>query len=163
MHSHATKSGTTLSQTDFFDVGTEHPTYTLYAKNYNLNNYGKKWFEFWGLWSGMVYLQVFKMHPLFRHSKYILRIILLIIILNLLISDILFSVVFLSFSELACLLLNKKIGCIKEGYLADGIFIKKQDLDLDPIHNPYASIVHSANENSIKAVMIGGKIIHGKI
>ena len=60
-------------------------------------------------------------------------------------------------------LLNKKIGCIKEGYLADGIFIKKQDLDLDPIHNPYASIVHRANENSIKAVMIGGKIIHGKI
>ena len=42
LHSHATKSGTTLSQTDFFDVGTEHPTYTLYAKNYNLNNYGKK-------------------------------------------------------------------------------------------------------------------------
>ena len=60
-------------------------------------------------------------------------------------------------------LLNKKIGCIKEGYLADGVFIKKQDLDLDPIHNPYASIVHRANENSIKAVMIGGKIIHGKI
>ena len=60
-------------------------------------------------------------------------------------------------------LLNKKIGCIKEGYLADGIFIKKQDLDLDPIHNPCASIVHRANENSIKAVMIGGKIIHGKI
>ena len=60
-------------------------------------------------------------------------------------------------------LLNKKIGCVKEGYLADGVFIKKQDLDLDPIHNPYASIVHRANENSIKAVMIGGKIIHGKI
>ena len=60
-------------------------------------------------------------------------------------------------------LLNKKIGCIKEGYLADGVFIKKHDLDLDPIHNPYASIVHRANENSIKAVMIGGKIIHGKI
>jgi len=60
-------------------------------------------------------------------------------------------------------LLNQKIGCVKEGYLADGVFIKKQDLDLDPIHNPYASIVHRANENSIKAVMIGGKIIHGKI
>ena len=60
-------------------------------------------------------------------------------------------------------LLNKKIGCIKEGYLADGVFIKKNDLDLNPMHNPYASIVHRANENSIKAVMIGGKIIHGKI
>jgi hypothetical protein len=36
-------------------------------------------------------------------------------------------------------------------------------LDLDPLQNSYASIVHRANENSIKAVMIGGKIVHGKL
>ena len=60
-------------------------------------------------------------------------------------------------------LLGKKIGCIKEGYLADAVFIKKNNLDLDPMQNPYASIVHRANENSIKAVMIGGKIVHGKL
>ena len=60
-------------------------------------------------------------------------------------------------------LLDKKIGCIKEGYLADAVFIKKNNLDLDPMQNPYASIVHRANENSIKAVMIGGKIVHGKL
>jgi len=60
-------------------------------------------------------------------------------------------------------LLNKKIGCIKEGYLADAIFIKKNDVDLDPLQNPHASIVHRANENSIQAVMIGGHIVHGKI
>ena len=60
-------------------------------------------------------------------------------------------------------LLNKKIGCIKEGYLADAIFIKKNDLDLDPLQNPHASIVHRANETSIQAVMIGGKIVHGQL
>ena len=60
-------------------------------------------------------------------------------------------------------LLGKKIGCIKEGYLADAVFIKKNNLDLDPLQNPYASIVHRANENSIQAVMIGGKIVHGKL
>jgi len=60
-------------------------------------------------------------------------------------------------------LLNKKIGCIKEGYLADAIFIKKNDVDLDPLQNPHASIVHRANENSIQAVMIGGRIVHGKL
>ena len=60
-------------------------------------------------------------------------------------------------------LLGRKIGCIKEGYLADGVFIKKNNLDLDPLQNSYASIVHRANENSIKAVMIGGKIVHGKL
>ena len=27
-------------------------------------------------------------------------------------------------------ILNKKIGCIKEGYLADAIFIKKNDLQI---------------------------------
>ena len=60
-------------------------------------------------------------------------------------------------------LLGRKIGCIKKGYLADGVFIKKNNLDLDPLQNSYASIVHRANENSIKAVMIGGKIVHGKL
>jgi len=60
-------------------------------------------------------------------------------------------------------LLDKKIGCIKEGYLADGVFIKKDDLDLEPLQNPYASIVHRASENSIKAVMIEGEIVHGKL
>jgi cytosine/adenosine deaminase-related metal-dependent hydrolase len=60
-------------------------------------------------------------------------------------------------------LLDKKIGCIKEEYLADAVFIKKNDLDLDPLQNPHASIVHRANEKSIQAVMIGGDIVHGKI
>jgi cytosine/adenosine deaminase-related metal-dependent hydrolase len=60
-------------------------------------------------------------------------------------------------------LLGRKIGCVKEGYLADGVFIKKNNLDLDPMQNTHAAIVHRANENSIKAVMIGGKIVHGKI
>ena len=60
-------------------------------------------------------------------------------------------------------LLGKKIGCIKEGYLADGIFIKKNNLDLDPLQNPHASVVHRVNESSIKAVMIGGKIVYGKL
>jgi len=60
-------------------------------------------------------------------------------------------------------ILGKKIGCIKEGYLADAVFIKKNDLDLDPLRNPHASIVHRTNENSIQAVMIGGKIVHGKL
>ena len=60
-------------------------------------------------------------------------------------------------------MLNQKIGCIQENYLADCIFIDKNSLDLEPINNVYASIVHRASEKSIKAVMIGGEIIHGKL
>lgn len=59
-------------------------------------------------------------------------------------------------------ILNKKIGSIKEGYSADCIFLDKHAIDLEPMHNPYASIVHRASESTIKAVMLGGKIIHGK-
>lgn len=60
-------------------------------------------------------------------------------------------------------ILNQKIGSIKENYLADCIFIDKNSIDLDPMNNVYASIVHRASEKSIKAVMIGGKIVNGKI
>ena len=60
-------------------------------------------------------------------------------------------------------MLNQKIGCIKENYFADCLFINKNSLDLEPINNVYASIVHRASENSINAVMIGGKIVNGKL
>ena len=54
-------------------------------------------------------------------------------------------------------------GIIKTGAIADCIFIKKHDIDLDPIHDPHAAMVHRASESSIQAVMIDGKIVHGKI
>ncbi len=60
-------------------------------------------------------------------------------------------------------LLKKKIGVIKTGKFADCIFIDKHSIDIDPMHNPYAAIVHRASESIIKAVMIGGKIVYGKI
>lgn len=60
-------------------------------------------------------------------------------------------------------ILKKDIGVIETGKLADGIFIDKHSLDLEPMHNIHASIVHRASENNVKAVMIGGEIVHGKI
>jgi cytosine/adenosine deaminase-related metal-dependent hydrolase len=60
-------------------------------------------------------------------------------------------------------ILQQDIGIIENGNFADCIFLDKHSLDLEPMHNPYASIVHRASESAIKAVMIGGKIVHGKI
>lgn len=60
-------------------------------------------------------------------------------------------------------ILHKDIGVIQTGKIADCIFIDKHSLDLEPMHNPYASLVHRASERSIRAVMIGGRIVHGKI
>jgi len=60
-------------------------------------------------------------------------------------------------------ILKQDFGIIETGKLADGIFIEKHSIDLEPIHNPYASIVHRTSESNIKAVMIGGNIVYGKI
>jgi cytosine/adenosine deaminase-related metal-dependent hydrolase len=60
-------------------------------------------------------------------------------------------------------ILKKNIGIIGHGKIADCIFLDKHALDLEPMHNPHASIVHRASESAIKAVMIGGKIVYGKI
>jgi cytosine/adenosine deaminase-related metal-dependent hydrolase len=60
-------------------------------------------------------------------------------------------------------LLGGKIGVIQNGNIADCIFIEKHSIDLEPMHNPHASIVHRASENTIKAVMYEGKLVHGKI
>ena len=60
-------------------------------------------------------------------------------------------------------ILKKNIGVIEAEKIADCIFLDKHALDLEPMHNPHASIVHRASESAIKAVMVGGKIIHGKI
>ena len=60
-------------------------------------------------------------------------------------------------------ILKKDFGVIETGKLADGIFIEKHSIDLEPMHNVYASLVHRCSELDIKAVMIGGKLVHGKI
>jgi len=60
-------------------------------------------------------------------------------------------------------LLGGKVGIIQINNIADFIFIEKHAIDLEPMHNPYASLVHRTSENTIRAVMFEGEIIHGKI
>jgi cytosine/adenosine deaminase-related metal-dependent hydrolase len=52
-------------------------------------------------------------------------------------------------------------GCISPLRSADIIFIDKNHLDLYPIHDPYASIIHRVTRDSIKGVMINGKFVDG--
>lgn len=63
----------------------------------------------------------------------------------------------------AKMLQNRKIGIIQTKNFADCILIDKHSIDLEPMHDPYASIVHRSSETTIRAVMIGGKLVHGKI
>ncbi len=57
----------------------------------------------------------------------------------------------------------EKLGCIAENMIADAVFIDKHSLDLEPMHDPYASIVHRVSESSIRAVMRGGRFVHGSL
>lgn len=56
-----------------------------------------------------------------------------------------------------------KLGYIAENMIADAVFIDKHSLDLEPMLDPYTSIVHRVNESSIKAVMIGGRFVYGSL
>jgi cytosine/adenosine deaminase-related metal-dependent hydrolase len=57
-------------------------------------------------------------------------------------------------------ILGLNSGYIGAGRSADLIFIDKRHIDLYPIHNPYASIIHRASQDSIRAVMINGKFVN---
>jgi cytosine/adenosine deaminase-related metal-dependent hydrolase len=60
-------------------------------------------------------------------------------------------------------ILGGRVGIIQNNKIADCIFIEKHSIDLDPMHNPHASIVQRASENTIRAVMYEGELVHGKI
>ncbi|MDE1867436.1 MAG: amidohydrolase family protein [Thaumarchaeota archaeon] len=57
---------------------------------------------------------------------------------------------------------GNKIGIIQKNSYADCIFIEKHAIDLEPMHNPYAAIVHRTSESTIRAVMFEGELVHGK-
>jgi len=63
----------------------------------------------------------------------------------------------------AGMIIGNKIGVIQPDSYADCIFIEKHAIDIEPMHNPYAAIVHRGSESIIRAVMFEGKIVHGKI
>jgi cytosine/adenosine deaminase-related metal-dependent hydrolase len=50
-------------------------------------------------------------------------------------------------------------GWIEAGRAADLVFIDKGHVDIYPMHDPYASIVHRASKDAIRSVMVGGKFV----
>ncbi len=56
-----------------------------------------------------------------------------------------------------------RLGYLAEGMYADALFIDKYSVDIAPMHNPYVAIVHRADESSIMAVMLNGRIVHGRL
>lgn len=59
----------------------------------------------------------------------------------------------------AAQILRLNSGCIEAGRAADLIFIDKKHVDLYPMHDPFASVVHRLNQSSIKGIMIDGHFV----
>jgi cytosine/adenosine deaminase-related metal-dependent hydrolase len=59
----------------------------------------------------------------------------------------------------AAQILRLNSGCIEAGRSADLIFIDKKHVDLYPVHDPYAAVVHRLSQSSIKAIMIDGRFV----
>jgi cytosine/adenosine deaminase-related metal-dependent hydrolase len=57
----------------------------------------------------------------------------------------------------AAKMLGLNSGWIGPGRAADLVFIDKRHADLYPIHNPYASLVHRASKDTIRAIMVAGR------
>ena len=55
VHAHSTRSSTSICPEDYFDVGTEVQTYTLYVPKSRLTNYGGKLIKVFGplLWNSI--------------------------------------------------------------------------------------------------------------
>lgn len=54
-------------------------------------------------------------------------------------------------------------GVIEEGRRADAFFVELNDAALHPAHDLHAAVVGRASEASVRAVMVGGEIVHGAL
>lgn len=59
--------------------------------------------------------------------------------------------------------LGMRLGAISVGYMADLTLFEKHHISMEPMHNPYAALVHRACADTIRAVVVNGSIVHGSM
>lgn len=59
----------------------------------------------------------------------------------------------------AAQILRLNSGCIETGRAADLVFIDRKHVDLYPMYDPFAAVVHRLSQSSIKAIMIDGYFV----
>ncbi len=60
-------------------------------------------------------------------------------------------------------ILRRPVGAIAPGMAADLVALDARSLDMYPACDPWAAVVHRASERSVRAVVVGGKVAHGRI
>jgi cytosine/adenosine deaminase-related metal-dependent hydrolase len=61
--------------------------------------------------------------------------------------------------------LDRKIGSITPGKDADLIMVRHRDLNLTPVTDPVAAVVHGAHAGNVDTVMVAGRVLkrHGRL
>ena len=57
-------------------------------------------------------------------------------------------------------ILDRRLGIIQEGAAADYILVDTDHVDISPMHDPYAAMVHRISAASIRMVSVNGDIVH---
>lgn len=60
-------------------------------------------------------------------------------------------------------ILGINAGSIRRGAAADYILVDRHHADLEPVHDPHAALVHRASAESIRAVAVAGRVVHGSV
>ncbi len=60
-------------------------------------------------------------------------------------------------------MLRRRIGAISVGMAADCAIIDMSDIDIDPAHDVHAAIVARTTPRAVRAVIVGGRVVHGRI
>lgn len=59
--------------------------------------------------------------------------------------------------------LGMRVGAVAPGMAADCVLLDAHSLELEPAHDPHAAVVHRASRSSVRAVLVGGRVAHGRL
>lgn len=60
-------------------------------------------------------------------------------------------------------ILGMNIGVIQAGAAADCILFERHHIDMDMMHDPHVALVHRAGPSCIRAVLVSGRVAHGRV
>ena len=55
--------------------------------------------------------------------------------------------------------MDKKIGSIEKGKLADVVIVETQSMNMIPNYDPYSTLVFQANPHNVETTIVNGKVI----
>jgi len=60
-------------------------------------------------------------------------------------------------------MLRMRVGAISRGMAADCALVDMSDIDIEPAQDAHAAVVSRATPRAIRAVIVGGRVVHGRV